>query len=252
MARPLPVRIEAIEVLVDRSQECGPKEGFLRLSRLLVRNRYAGGSCSEPYPCDFVQRPSSEAVAAVLYQRTPDNRILVLLRRAPRAAVSLARRTGESAEPLSVVEIVAGLLEGEEARAEAGRAERAAQETLEEAGLELAPAAFQSLGAGTLASPGTSDELVHFTCAAADLAQAKGGDGDGSVMEQGAELLVLDLREAIRACRSGVIADMKTEVALLRLADALGYLPSLDLWSRDLPEDLPKRRDSLGTLSSQE
>ena len=40
-------------------------------------------------------------------------------------------------------------------------------------------------------------------------------------MEEFGCLFELDLRDAIGRCRSGEIPDMKTEIALLRLADHL-------------------------------
>ena len=50
-----------------------------------------------------------------------------------------------------------------------------------------------------------------------------------------------DLRDAIEMCRDGRIPDMKTEVALLRLADHLGYVHQLDAFADDLPADLRAR-----------
>ena len=58
-------RIEAIEVVGDRTDDLGPDEGFLRYRRLTVRNRYADGSTSESYPCDVVSRLRVDAVAVV-------------------------------------------------------------------------------------------------------------------------------------------------------------------------------------------
>jgi hypothetical protein len=60
-------------------------------------------------------------------------------------------------------------------------------------------------------------------------------------MEEGGGVRVLPLREAIAACRAGDVPDMKTEVALLRLADAIGYVPALDRFVEDLPGDLRAR-----------
>ena len=65
--------------------------------------------------------------------------------------------------------------------------------------------------------------------------------GDGSAMEAGGGVRVLPLLDAIAACRAGDVPDMKTEVALLRLADAIGYVPSLDRFVEDLPADLRAR-----------
>jgi hypothetical protein len=54
------------------------------------------------------------------------------------------------------------------------------------------------------------------------------------------------LGEAIAACRSGAIPDMKTEIGLLRLADHLGYLPQLGCFVDDLPPEFAARHTPLG------
>jgi hypothetical protein len=57
------------------------------------------------------------------------------------------------------------------------------------------------------------------------------------------------LRDAIAACRTGEVPDMKTEIALLRLADAVGYVPALDAFVDDLPPDLRARWAPVGVGS---
>ena len=64
-------------------------------------------------------------------------------------------------------------------------------------------------------------------------------------MEECAQLVVLELGEAITACRSGAIPDMKTEIGLLRLADHLGYLPQLSCFVDELPAELAARHTPL-------
>jgi hypothetical protein len=56
----------------------------------------------------------------------------------------------------------------------------------------------------------------------------------------------MDLAAAIESCRSGAIPDMKSEVALLRLADHLGWLPQLGLFAHELPPELRRRYRRLG------
>ena len=67
--------------------------------------------------------------------------------------------------------------------------------------------------------------------------------GDGSPMEEGGGVVVMGLRGD--RCRRNV-PDMKTEVALLRLADAIGYLPALDRFVDELPADLRPRGPRAG------
>jgi hypothetical protein len=69
-------------------------------------------------------------------------------------------------------------------------------------------------------------------------------------MEEASRLLEFELGEAIEACRRGEIPDMKTEIALLRLADHLGYLPQLGCFASELPEQLRLRYRRLGVAPS--
>jgi len=240
----------AVEIVEDRTRESRCDQGFLTLRRLVVRNRYTDGSASAPYPCDVLRRPGSDAVVAVLY-RVRDGRVEVLLREALRVPIYLRR--GETfvhpdpREYASILEVVAGMVERGDPPGVRGLQRRAAVEALEEAGCALAEGSFEVLGGETFASPGTGDEKLYFCAAEADLGahDAASGDGgaplasgDGSTMEEWSRLHVLELGAAIAACRSGAIPDMKTEVALLRLADHLGWVPALGRFLHELPADL--------------
>lgn len=223
------------------------------MKRLLVRNQYADGTMSEVYPCDVLHRRGSDAVVAVLYRITPDGRIQVLLREAPRVPIYLRKHATfvhpDPREYLVLMETVAGMVEPNDPPGQTGLAQRAAAEALEEAGLELPIDSFLPAGGETFASPGTGDEKLYFQSAPAPLEEATGGAGDGSVMEEWGRPVILDLREAIRRTRSGEIPDMKTEVALLRLADQLGYLPQLDCYVRELPGPWTERYSALGVTT---
>jgi len=58
--------------------------------------------------------------------------------------------------------------------------------------------------------------------------------------------VVISVEDALAACRRGEIPDMKTELALQRLCDAIGYLPSLGRFARELPPDLAARYEAPG------
>jgi ADP-ribose pyrophosphatase len=243
-------RLRSIEIVEDRTAESRCDEGFLRLRRLRLRNHYEDGASSAVYPCDVLSRPGSDAVVAVLYEQDGARRVRVLLRDAPRAPVY--QRAGKRfvhPDPrvyLSLLELVAGLVEEGDGAGDAGLCRRAAVEAEEEAGLRLRAEDFRVLGDESFASPGTGDEKLRFCAAPAPLAQASAGHGDGSVMEEGARLVVLELADAIEACRTGAIPDMKTELGLLRLADHLGYLPQLRCFVDELPPALAARHTRLG------
>ncbi len=245
-------RLRAIEIVEDLTAQSRCDEGFLRLRRLRLRNRYEDGSASSVYPCDVLSRPGSDAVVAVLYEIDGARRVRVLLRDAPRAPVYL-RHAKRFVHPdprvyLSLLELVAGMVEESDGAGELGLCRRAAIEAQEEAGAQVRPENFRVLGGESFASPGTGDEKLHFCAAATTLAAASAGAGagDGSVMEEGARLVTLELADAIEACRSGAIPDMKTEIGLLRLADQLGYLPQLRCFIDELPPALAARYSRLG------
>ena len=55
-----------IEIVADRTEGSLANEGFLRVTRLLVRNHYADGTTSEAYPCDVMSPCSSRNASAHL------------------------------------------------------------------------------------------------------------------------------------------------------------------------------------------
>ena len=247
-----------IVIVEDRTATSRCDQGFLTLRRLQLRNEYDDGTHSESYPCDLVCRQGSDAVVAVLYEiddqqsgrETGRRRLRVLLREGIRAPVFL-RKHKEFVNPdprvyRSVGELVAGMIEPDDGPGTPGLAHRAAAETEEEAGLNVPGSEFSMLGGETFASPGTGDEKLYYLAASAPLADARPGAGDGSTMEEGAQIRVLELREAIAACRSGEVPDMKTEVGLLRLAEHLGYIPQLDCFIDELPAEWAERYQRLG------
>ncbi len=186
----------------------------------------------------------------MLYEIEDERRILVLLRRSPRAPIYLRRHRRfvheDPREYLSITEVVAGLVEEGDTAGPAGLRKRAAAEAEEEAGCRVPPESFAPIGGETFASPGTSDEKLYYCAGSVRIRDARAPSGDGSVMEECAALEVRDLGEAIEACRRGEIPDMKTEIGLLRLADHLGYVPQLDLFAHELPPELRARYTRLG------
>ena len=237
-----------LEIVDDRTKSTRSDEGFLRVRRLVLRNVRRDGSRSATYPCDVVSRSRTDAVAIVLYEvgelSTGRREVRVALKVAVRAPIYLRRQLKltqpDTRRYDTIAEIVAGMLEPEDTGI-SGMIRRAIHEGAEEAGLDLSPHDVLPLGAESFPSPGITDEKVHFRAASVPLDVRRKPSGDGSVMEEGTRVVVLPLAEAIAACRRGDIPDMKTELALLRLADAIGYLPSLDRFVDELPADLRAR-----------
>lgn len=220
--------IRDIQVIEDQSEERGPKEGFLELSRLLIRNQYEDGSKSASYPCDVISRRFVDAVTILLYQDMGEGRVRVGLRENLRPPVFLRRRNPRVLFPddppyTTLLETVAGVLEdGDKSEdLETALRKRAAAECKEEVGIEVDLSAIEDLGAASFPTPGIGDEKVYFKAVACDLDRASVPRGDGSVMEEVGGLVILDLEEALQACREGRIADMKTEIALSRFRDKI-------------------------------
>lgn len=232
-------RVVGIEVVEDRTAQSTCEDGFLRLRRLQVRSRFDDGTHSPPYACDVMTREHTDAVAVALWARDPRDGVHVLLRDSPRPPVALRAARTDRVQPEErtwpcVPEIVAGMLEHGD-RGEAGLRRRVVLEAQEEAGLCVAPEAITILGGAFFPSPGVTDERVHLAAAEVDPSTAGPPSGDGSVMEQGGHVILLPLDEAIHRCRAGAVPDAKTEIALLRLCDLLGYSPHHGAFWADLP-----------------
>lgn len=213
-----------IEIVEDRTPGTPSDKGFLRVQRLLVRNRYDDGSSSETYDCDVVSRRQTDAVAVLPYDIDAEGRVHVALKSGVRPAVYLRKHKAlehpDAIDLRLLLETPAGLLEDGD-RGDLGIAQRAARECQEETGIQVAPDEVESLGGPAFPTPGVSDEKVFFRCVRTRLVATGPRETDGSVMEEAGGLVVLGLDEAIGRCRSGVLPDMKTEVALLRLRDRL-------------------------------
>lgn len=247
------VLVARVDVVEDRTASSRCDEGFLRVRRYVLRNTFTDGTVSPPYPCDVLSRRRVDAVAVVLWHRAPDGRrIFVHYREGTRPPIWLRRlKTAELPAPDRrsydrLGEIVAGVLE-EDDRGPEGVRQRGAIEAKEEAGYDVDMSKVQPLGDdGFFPSPGVTDEKVYLLAAEIDPETRGHAAGDGSIQEQGTRMVTRELREAIRACRAGEVADAKTELALLRLADLLGYLPQLDCFVDDLPPGLREKYDRLG------
>ncbi len=209
-----------VEVVEDRTASSRCDQGFLRMRRVTLRNRYEDGSTSAPYAYDFVERDALDAVAIVLFARDRDG-VRVCLRSALRPPLafrpSYALPLPET-EGAVQWEVPAGLVEPSE-RGEEGLRACCARETHEEVGLELSPDAFVRLGPAACLRPGVMAEKIHYFAAEVDPSARGTPLEDGSPVEERAEIRFLHIDEALEACRDGRVADVKTEAAIRRLAE---------------------------------
>jgi len=245
------VVVAEIEVVDDLTAQSKCDEGFLRVRRFLLRNTYTDGTVSPSYRCDVLSRQSIDAVAVALWHREHGT-IYVHYREGTRPPVWLRRLkqdqlTYPDPSPYDLIgEIVAGVLEEGDDGPEGVR-QRGAIEAREEAGYEVDPSEVRDLGrGGSFPTPGVTDEKIYLVAAEVDPSARGVAHGDGSVHEEGTRMVTCTLREAIQRCRRGELPDAKTELALLRLADHLGYVPQLDQFVDELPAEQRARYDSLG------
>jgi len=188
--------------------------GHLRLRRMRMRLLLSDGSKTREGSWDYVERPMGlDAVVVALYRRT--RALEVLLRHGVRVPVQFGR--SEKPREILFPELVAGILEpGDDVR------QRAAAEVMEEAGLQVEPASIQLLGPAVFPTPGMCAELFQFVrCEVAADAVAHPPAGDGSPFEEGARLEWVPLDEALVRCARGEIRDLKTEIGLRRLQEAV-------------------------------
>jgi ADP-ribose pyrophosphatase len=209
-----------IDVVDDRSASARCDQGFLKLRRLHLRNHYADGTLSEPYPYDIVDRAALDAVVMVLHRAGASGRE-VCIRSSLRPPLGV--RTAGAGDYVSVLwEVPAGLIEPEEAAGVSvdgvlpGVRSCAARETLEETGYVVPEERFAPLGRMTYLSPGVLAERLHYVSASLDGCAVGDPTLDGSPVEEGSALLFVSLDEAIAAVDRGDIQDAKTEVALRR------------------------------------
>ncbi len=210
----------AIEIVKDETASMRSDEGFVRVRRLVLRNRYADGTASREYRYDCAERDAMDAVGIVLVDRAGRVCLRSSIRPpiALRPGYSLPLPEKEKGDP-TLFEIPAGLVEPDE-KGEDGLRACCARETMEEVGIDTPPSSFTRLGVAVYLTPGLIAEQIHVFVADVDSATAVAPGMDGSPVEERAQIEWVSIEDALAACRDGRIADVKTEVAIRRLAEA--------------------------------
>jgi ADP-ribose pyrophosphatase len=169
---------------------------------------------SQPFRYDVVDRRALDA-AVMIAHTVGQTGIEVYLRSAVRPPIGLRADAKATSEAVTW-ELPAGLIEpGEEPRAAAAR------ELEEELGFSIKEEDLQPLGHWTYPAPGFIGEIHHFFHVRVDPESQKAPDGDGSPLEEVAVIVRVSLKDALEACKRGVLRDAKTELALRRLVDEL-------------------------------
>lgn len=210
--------VVAIDVLEDLTARSRCDEGFIHIKRLRCRNRHADGSVGRDYRVDVVDRPIPDAVAVLIWRRSPAG-LEALTRKTLRPAVhfraGLPLPLPDPRPYLLLEELVAGILEPTD-HGEDGLRRRAAEETLEEAGFRVSPDEVKVLGGGFFLAPGILSEKIHPTAVEVTGLTPGTPEGDGSALEEGASVHWWPMEALLAACRSGEVEDAKTEVCLTR------------------------------------
>lgn len=217
--RPVPALPELrLELLEDVSPTQDP--GFLRLLRYRMRVRYADGSASVPFVYDEVDRDALDAVVIVAHAVGASGEPEVYLRSALRPPVALLTRgaaRGSAFDPHGRLwELPAGLVEPEEADGPRGAARR---ELEEELGFASQLSDLHELGPAVFPAPAFVAERHFFFEVRVNPALRRDPSLDGSPLEHEGAVVAVPLGEALALCRSGAIADSKTELGLRRLAE---------------------------------
>ncbi|MBN1610047.1 MAG: NUDIX hydrolase [Polyangiaceae bacterium] len=216
----LPPSNTRLEVIEDLSPSAAP--GFLRLVRRRLAIRQDDGRLSEPFEYDEVDRVAIDAVVIAAHYLEGGVR-WVYLRSAIRPPVALrdpGRCEDEQAKPRQVLwELPAGLVEPCETAGSAA-ALTAQRELQEELGFVVRLEELRRLGPCTFPAPGFISECHFYFEVEVDPKARRSPALDGSVLETAGAVVALPLDEALALCRSGEIADAKTELALRRLEEA--------------------------------
>lgn len=219
MLPPLP-RIE-LRVARDRTNESRASGGFLDVRRLDLVTRTPGGQDSRVFAYDVATRAALDAVVMAAHHVERGTR-RVFLRSALRPPLAL-RAIDAGGVPdapsanAALWELPAGLIEPGEIPSHA-----AARELAEELGFDVDPSTLAPLGHATFPAPGFIAEKHYFFHVEVDPSRRRAPTEDGSVLEKDAAIVDIPLREALEHCRSGLLPDAKTELALRRLAEIVG------------------------------
>ena len=212
-----------VEILRDLTPSGGEDEGFLRIRRVLLRNRYDDGAESRGYRYDILERSALDAVALLLWADDDDGPV-VCLRSSIRPPLLLRATASipipEPNAPVTMWEVPAGLIEPDEV-GENGIRACAARETLEETGFSVAADEFRFLGPPATVSPGMVPEKIFFLEARVDLKAQGVPVEDGHPVEERAVISFPTVTAALQEAEEGRIADLKTETGLRRLAERL-------------------------------
>lgn len=199
-----------------------PGPPFLRVHREMFRLRFENGDLSELFAYDTVHRTRLDAVVIAAHFRGDDGQRHVYLRSALRPPVATrpieARPFPEAPDLGSLWELPAGLVEEDE-RSPEGLVACVVRELHEELGFDVDPASIRALGPSAFPAPGMIGERHHYFHVEVDPARRAIPLEDGSPLERHAAIVTAAVPALLDLARQGGLEDLKTELALRRLAE---------------------------------
>ena len=214
LLEPPPLPGITIHVARDVTADARATGGFLNLRRLDLVVKYPDGGASAPFAYDVATRDALDAVVVVAHYRERGVRH-VYLRSAVRPPIALRAIAPEHDGRLW--EVPAGLIDPGEAPDEA-----AARELVEELGLTAPASAMKPLGPWGFPVPAMIGERHVYLHVEVDPSTRATPTEDGSALERGASIVAMALGDALDLCRRGHVRDLKSELALRRLAELVG------------------------------
>lgn len=197
------LRLSAVAPAVDL------QGSFMRLERLRLKLAKEGAE-SKAFDYDIVTRKALDSVViAAHFERGGKVHVILLTAVRP----PLWARDGAS---FTIWELPGGLIKPSETPRDA-----AARELFEETGARVDPAALEPLGPALLVAPGMISEVQSYFHVRVEPDHLTTPPGDDSPLEAMSVRAAIPLDEALALCASGVIHDLKTELTLRRLRDAL-------------------------------
>jgi ADP-ribose pyrophosphatase len=197
------LKVPLVELLDQREDYVFGR--LFRIVRGRLRFRRFDGTLSGDITRISFER--GDSVAVLLYDPVRDAVLLVRQFRFPvYHALPPPERDGEGAQKAWLIEVIAGVQGGDDARAVARR------ETLEEAGYTLrGPLEHVST---FYVSPGGTSERIHLFYGELDHRGAHAATGGAPAEGEDTQVLVIARRDALAMVASGEICDAKTIIAL--------------------------------------
>jgi ADP-ribose pyrophosphatase len=195
--------------------------GFLWIVRRRYQVRFPSGRVSGEFTYDTADRRARDAVVLVAHCETRAGRA-VYLRSALRPPLILRDPLHSPVPEVhagNLWELPAGLVEAEEARDMDGVKRAAVRELREELGFDVPCDSLTDLGSSVFPAPGMVAERQFFFSVQVDPKKQLTPELDGSVLEEEASIVLIELSEALDLCRAGKLPDAKTELALRRFAE---------------------------------